>query len=78
MLGMTELLEHAVAKLRNLSPDLQDDFARLVLGAIGIEQPLIQLSVEDEASFTQSLAQEDCGEFASNADIRAIWAKHGL
>ncbi|ESQ75180.1 hypothetical protein ABAC402_10955 [Asticcacaulis sp. AC402] len=38
MAGMTELLEHAVETLRNLSPDMQDSLARMVLQVVGEEQ----------------------------------------
>lgn len=75
---MTELLEHAVEALRNLSPDMQDNLARMVLQVMGEEQPMLQLSAEDEASFDESLAQAERGEFATDEQVRAIWAKHGL
>ena len=75
---MTELLEHAVEALRRLSPDMQDDLARIVLQIVGEEQSAIQMSPEEEASFDESLAQAERGEFASDDEIRALWAKHGL
>ena len=75
---MTELLEHAVKALRNQSPDRQDDLARMLLQAVGEEQPAVQLSPEDEAWFDESLAQAEHGEFADDEQVRAIWAKHGL
>lgn len=37
-----------------------------------------QLAPEDEASFKESLAQAERGDFATDDQIRAIWAKHGL
>lgn len=75
---MTELLERAVETLRNLSPDMQDSLARMVLQVVGEEQPAIQLSAEEDASFDESLAQAERGEFASDEQVRAVWAKHGL
>ena len=75
---MTELLEHAVETLRNLPPDMQDDVARIMLQIAGEAQPVIQLSPEEEASFEESLAQAERGDFATDEDISAIWAKHGL
>ncbi len=75
---MTELLEHAVSALRGLSADMQDDVARMVLQVMGQEQPAIQLTAEEDASFDLSLAEADRGEFATDDDITAIWAKHGL
>ena len=76
---MTKLLEHAIATARNLSPDMQDDLARLVLVFAGDDdRSPIELTDEDEAAVLRSRAEADRGDYASDADIRAIWAKHGL
>ncbi len=75
---MTELLEHAFQTLRGLSSDMQDDLARMVLQVVGEGQPVIHLSETEAASFDLSLAQEDAGDFAADAQVDAIWAKHGL
>ena len=75
---MTKLLEQAVETVRGLPPAMQDHLAGLLLQFAGQEQPVVQLTTEDEASFDGSLAQEARGEFASDAHVRAIWAKHGL
>ena len=45
---------------------------------VGEEQAPVQLSAEEEASFAESLVQADRREFASDAEVSAIWAKHGL
>ena len=76
--GMTKLLEHAVATARELSPDMQDDIARLMLAYADDTQNVIALTSEEEASFSLSLAQADRREFASDDQVRTIWAKHGL
>jgi hypothetical protein len=75
---MTKLLEQAVETVRGLPPDVQDELARLLLQLAGEDQPVVQLSADDEASFDKSLAQADRGEFATDEQVRAIWAKHGL
>jgi predicted transcriptional regulator len=75
---MTELMKQAVNALSKLSPDMQDELARMVLQAVGEDQPVIQLSPEEEASFEASLAQEDSGDLATEEEISALWAKHGL
>jgi hypothetical protein len=36
------------------------------------------MSVEDEASFEESLAEAERDDFVSDEAIRAFWAKHGL
>ena len=50
----------------------------MVLQVVGEEQAVIRLSAEDEASFDESLAEEERGEFSTSEEIRAIWAKHSL
>ncbi len=75
---MTELLEQAVASVRALPPEAQDALARFLLQFAGNDEPLIQLTAEEEADLEQSLAQAERSEFATDEQIRAIWAKHGL
>jgi hypothetical protein len=75
---MTQLLEYAVNTVRGLPAEMQDDLARLLLQLAGEDQPAIQLTAEEEASFEESLGQAERGEFATDEQMRAIWAKHGL
>ncbi len=75
---MTKLLEHAIETVRGLPPEVQDDLARILLQLAGKDQPVIQLSDAEEASFAESLAQADRGEFATDERVRAIWAKYDL
>jgi hypothetical protein len=51
---------------------------KLIDQPAGPDQPVIQLSPAEEASFAESLAQADRGEFATDEQVRAIWARHGL
>lgn len=75
---MTSLLEMAVQTARQLSPDAQDDIARIVLILAGEAQPHCALSEQEKASLRPSIKQADEREFASESDVEAIWAKHGL
>lgn len=75
---MTKLLEQAVETVRGLPPEMQDELARMLLQLAGEAQPLLQLSPEEEASLDASLAQADSGEFATDEQVRAIWAKRNL
>jgi hypothetical protein len=75
---MTDLLERAVAAARELPPDVQDEIARIVLTFAGEEPPVVQLTPEEEASLSESLAQSARREFATDEQVRAVWAKHGL
>jgi predicted transcriptional regulator len=75
---MTRLLEQAVATLSALPDDVQDELAAILLQMAGVEQPPIQLTPEEEAELDASLAEEERGEFATDEEVRAMWAKHGL
>jgi hypothetical protein len=75
---MTVLLEHAAESLRDLPAATQDALALLLLQFAGVDQPPLELSPEDAASFDESLAQAERGKFASDDQVRAIWDKHGL
>ena len=75
---MTQLLEQAVQTLRGLPPETQDALARILLLLAGDDQSKVRLSAEEEASFEASLAQAEHREFATDDQIKAIWAKHGL
>ena len=75
---MTKLLEQAVETVRGLPPEVQDELARVLLQLAGRDQPVVQLSAADEASLAESLAQADRGEFATDEQVRAIWAKYNL
>ena len=73
---MTRLLDHAVATVRALPPDAQDAVARFLLQFADNGEPVIQLTAEEEASLDESLAQAERGEFATDEEMRAIWAQH--
>jgi hypothetical protein len=75
---MTELLERAVQTLRGLTPETQGALARILLQWAGDDPTIVQLSADEEASFEISLAQAERGEFATDDEISAVWAKHGL
>ncbi|MCJ2134909.1 hypothetical protein MKK69_12690 [Methylobacterium sp. J-026] len=75
---MTDLLEQAVAKARDLSPDLEDAIARLMLAFVGDEDSVYQFTPEEAAEQDEADAEEARGEYATDAEVRAIWAKYGL
>jgi predicted transcriptional regulator len=75
---MTRLLEQAVATVRVLPDEVQDELARILLQLAGVEQPPYELTSEEEADLNASLAEAERGEFATVEEVRALWAKHGL
>ncbi len=76
---MTKLLDDAVAAVRTLSPDEQDNIARALLRLTGTDDdPPVALSTEERAAVAASKSAAARGEFASDDQVRAAWAKHGL
>jgi hypothetical protein len=76
---MTKLLDDALSVVRNLPPDEQDNIARALLRLTGSDdEPPIPLSANERAAVAASKSAAARGEFASDEQVRATWAKHGL
>ena len=76
---MTKLLERALEAARNLSPEAQDDIARIVLQLAGNEEaPPVALSAEERDAVAASKEAAERGDFASDEQVQAIWRQHGL
>ena len=76
---MTKLLEQALKAVRDLPADVQDDIARIVLELAGNDDaPPVVLSSEERAAIARSKAAAGRGEFATDEQVRSVWAKHGL
>jgi hypothetical protein len=76
---MTKLLEQALEVARRLPSDAQDDIARVVLQLAGDDgAPTVMLSGDERTAIAASKEAASRGEFASDAQVRASWAKHGL
>jgi hypothetical protein len=76
---MTKLLDQALEVARSLPSDAQDDIARVVLQLAGRDDaPPIALSAGERSAIAKSKDAAARGEFASDEQVRATWAKHGL
>lgn len=76
---MTELLETAVTAARTLPPDRQDEIARIVLRLVSDDDPApVALTPAERAAIDISLAQAAGGDFATDSEVEAAWAKFGL
>ena len=76
---MTKLLDQALEVARSLPADAQDDIARIVLQLAGAEAVSpVALSDDERSAIATSRDAAARGEFATEAQIRATWAKHGL
>ena len=75
---MTKLLEQAIETALQLPPDEQDDIARAILQlAGGHDMPPVPLTSEEREAIATSKAAAERGEFATEVQVRAVWAKHG-
>jgi hypothetical protein len=80
--AMTKLLDQALEALkvaRSLPSDAQDDIARVVLQLAGSDEaPPVALSADERSAIAKSKEAAAGGEFATDEQVRATWAKHGL
>ena len=75
---MTKLMDDAIASLRrDVPPEHQDEIAQVVMQLTGAAQPLFKLTPEEQADLDEADAEIGRGEFATDAEVRAVWAKHG-
>jgi predicted transcriptional regulator len=75
---MTKLLELAIAEVRKLPPEEQDETAQMLLWAIEARSGSLPLDDETIAAIEQGLSQAKRGEFATDAEIADLWKRHGL
>jgi hypothetical protein len=76
---MTKLLDRALEAARSLPPARQDDIARVILRLAGAEDEApVPLTPEEQAAVAASKTAAARGEFATDEELRAVWAKHGL
>jgi len=72
---MTKLLDLAIAEVRKLSAMDQDETAEMLLWSIETRSGSLSLDSEAIAAIEESLAQTRWGEFASDAEIEALWKR---
>ena len=76
---MTKLLDDAVEAVRHLPPQAQDQIARVVLRLAGTDaEAPAALSADERAAIARSRAAAVRGEFATEEQVRGVWAKLGL
>lgn len=75
---MTKLLDQALEVARSLPAELQDDIARVVLQLTGDDDVVVGLSDDEQAAIERSKDAAKRGAFASDEDVRALWAKYDL
>ncbi|MGX7743918.1 hypothetical protein [Rhodopseudomonas parapalustris] len=75
---MTKLLDQALEVARRLPDELQDDIARVVLQLTGDDNVIVELSDDERTAIERSKVAARRGAFASDEDVRMLWAKYDL
>jgi hypothetical protein len=76
---MAKLLDQALEIARSLPSEAQDDIARIILQLAGNDEVAAVVRSDDErAAIAASKEAATRGEFATDEQVRATWAKHGL
>ena len=76
---MTELLDRALNAIRALPANAQDDIAHIILQLAGAnDEPPAVLMPDERSAVAVSKAAAARGEFATDEQVEAVWAKHGL
>ena len=70
-------VDEATDALRSLPPERGEAVAAMLLALVGDGEPY-QLTPEELADIADSDAAAARGDFATDEQVRAIWAKHGL
>jgi predicted transcriptional regulator len=69
------LLDLAIAEVRKLSAVDRDETAEMLRWSIETRSGSLSLDSETIAAIDESLAQARRGEFASDAEIEALWKR---
>ncbi|MFK4259851.1 hypothetical protein [Agrobacterium tumefaciens] len=75
---MTELLEMAVQAARALPPVMQDEIARTMLLLAEEGHEPVRLTAEERVAIAASKSAAARGEFATDDEVRVMWASYGL
>jgi hypothetical protein len=75
----TKRLDEDVEAVRRLPSDDRDDIVRAIMQLAGADlaAPVV-LSPEEREAIARSKAAVSRGEFATDEQVRAVWAKHDL
>ncbi len=69
---MTKLLEQAIAEVRTLPADRQDEAAALLMSVVGQDPAMVQLDAAQVAEVEARLA-ERVPEYTSHEEVRAFF-----
>ena len=75
---MTKLLSEMFEKVKTWPASRQEDAALMLQEMERQGTEIYHLSDEERAAVQEGLAQADRGEFASDEEVAAVYAKYGL
>ncbi len=74
---MTDLMEQAISRIRDLPSEVQDEFAELLLRlAEECDETVYRLTPEELADLDVSISQADRREFATEDEVKRVFAKY--
>jgi hypothetical protein len=74
---MTDLMEQAISRIRDLPSEMQDEFAELLLRlAEERDETVYRLTPEELADLDVSISQADRREFATEDEVKRVFAKY--
>jgi hypothetical protein len=77
--SLSKRMQRALEAVSNAPAEQQDLLAAELMERLRLlEQPPTRLSPEEQAELQVALAAMQRGEFASDAEVEAMYAKHGL
>ena len=74
---MTELLEQAIARVRQLPEEEQDLAADFLSALVARRLPPERVDEQTRAAIQEGIAQADGQEFVSDEEMAAFFARHG-
>ncbi len=74
---MTKLLEKAIAEIRKLRPERQEDAAAMLFTIVEQEESNLRLSPEQLEEVKLSLREADAGHFVEQEEIERLFKKYG-
>jgi S-adenosylhomocysteine hydrolase len=79
MSHFTRTMQQALDTVRTMRPEQQDLIAVEILERVRmLTQPATKLTAEERAELEAELAAARRGELASDAEVAAMFAKHGV
>lgn len=78
MHGMTKLLEEAIARVRELPDEGQDEAAEILLSLAARKGEPVRLDDDTRAAVRAGIAQARRGAFVRDEDMAAFFKRHGV